>query len=131
MKRRACAKRLAPNQPDWREHYGALAIWEIYADNGQWRPLKGVADATRALTLSGTCGSQRPATRREAASRLPPTMECISFAAGWSAGLRLSAARYVCRIECRARRGMPSMAPQTSAAPGLRSSVSSSPNGRS
>lgn len=39
--------------PDWRRHYRVRTAWEFYAGAGRWQPLTGVADATRALSLSG------------------------------------------------------------------------------
>jgi hypothetical protein len=39
--------------PDWRLHYGARVAWEYFATGGRWLPLSGVADETRALSLSG------------------------------------------------------------------------------
>ena len=38
---------------DWRRHYAVTTTWEYYAGHETWRPLAGVVDETRALSLSG------------------------------------------------------------------------------
>lgn len=44
----------------WREHYSARVVWEYYAGAGRWMSLDGVADDTRALTLSGSIEFDAP-----------------------------------------------------------------------
>lgn len=64
--KRLCPDGLPPNQPDWRQHYGARTVWEYYADTKQWQPLQEVVDETRALTLTGTMRFKAPAPDRHA-----------------------------------------------------------------
>jgi hypothetical protein len=42
----------AAGVPDWRDHYGVVAVWEYLSPAG-WLPLEEVEDETRALSLSG------------------------------------------------------------------------------
>ncbi len=46
---------------DWLSHYSAQTQWEYYAGNQQWLPLPRLADATCALTLTGTVTFNAPA----------------------------------------------------------------------
>ena len=39
--------------PDWRDHYSAKTVWEYFTAAGDWAPLGGVIDETRALSMSG------------------------------------------------------------------------------
>ncbi len=48
-----CPPGLRPDGSGWREHYAARTIWEYFDRSGEWRPLEGVVDETRGLTLSG------------------------------------------------------------------------------
>ena len=38
---------------DWQRHYSARVQWEYYDRSKEWKPLSGVVDETRGLTLSG------------------------------------------------------------------------------
>lgn len=56
-----CALGCAPETPDWRLHYSVRTVWEFHAAGGSWLALKDVADATRALSLSGAIEFKAPA----------------------------------------------------------------------
>lgn len=83
---RLCLGDMPPNQPEWRQHYGAHTVWEYYANSGQWQTLQDVEDNTRALTLSGTVRFKAPGDQR-------------------AGGVALTGHEGKCFIRCRLERG--------------------------
>ena len=73
-----CPGGLSANQVDRLQHYGARTIWEYYAEPGQWQPMQGVLDDTRALTLGGTVRFKSPGDPMSGGVS-PPTYDGLYF----------------------------------------------------
>ena len=100
---RLCPGGLSANQADRRQHYSARTVWEYYADPGQWQPLQGVVDDTRAFTLSGTVRFKSPSDPISGGVS-PPTYDSQYFIR-----CRLERGSYDCppRIACVALNAVP------------------------
>jgi len=86
----------SPLSFDIRPHYGVRTQWEYYAGAAGWRPLEGVEDETRSLTLSGLVRFRVPAAPPHLAGGLAEAPSNLFFIRG-----RLARGRYDCppRIE--------------------------------
>lgn len=57
----ACPPGAVPGVPHWSLHHSVRTIWEYRSGAGEWRPLAGLVDQTRAMTLSGFVRFRVPA----------------------------------------------------------------------
>jgi predicted phage baseplate assembly protein len=70
----SCAAGCAPVVADWRAHYGVRTAWEFHRGGGAWQALDGVADATRALSLTGAIEFLAPAGHAAGGPALDPAL---------------------------------------------------------
>jgi predicted phage baseplate assembly protein len=92
-----CLPGMQPVRADWRRHYSVGAVWEYFAEPGEWKPLSHVTDETRGLTLSGVVRFSTPGAGRHRKGGVKDS----SNADRYFVRCRLVSGRYDCPPEIR------------------------------